>query len=245
MNFPDLQQFSEQFCSARLPRQMAFDDAVAHCPALEDALQFLFTALTKPGVPYEVLGGLVFANARMPGLFPADVANYGLLLKLPPALQDRLDAMAAGGPFPANPWDPQQLDTLPQARWSASGTTLCVPLQAVADVVEMCAPYSVKRRGRPIAKIPLVLVAGQTVLMSTFTPPPSWDDSLFEHGILDCDSNDPSVTPQARINRLLKRGKRYSFLPWNVPAVSYAGEEHASWPIPPALWMPVVTWLVP
>lgn len=219
----------------------ALEDALERCLALHQALQFSHDAFFRPNVPYEMLCGLIFPTAQLPGLFPSDAAEYGVLLKLPVALQGQLQALATSTPYPANPSVPAQPDNLPQARWEVPGTTVCIPLQALADVVDLCAPFSMTQRCRPIARIPVAMVAGEHIALSTFTPPSCWDDRLQGLGIYDWDSNDPGSSTQDRMKRLLQRGKRYRFMPWCVPAACYSRTSMADWPTP-LLWLPMATW---
>lgn len=219
----------------------ALEDALERCPALHQALQFSHDAFFRPNVPYEMLCGLIFPTAQLPGLFPPDASEYGVLLKLPLAMQGQLQALATSTPYPVNPSVPAQPDNLPHARWQVPGTTVCIPLQALADVVDLCAPYSMRQRCRPTARIPVAMVAGEHIALSTFTQPLWWDDRLQELGMQDWDPNDPGASTQDRMKRLLRHGKRYSFIPWCIPAACYSRTSMAHWPTP-WLWLPMTTW---
>lgn len=244
MKDPIIETTTEQLCIELQVRSYTLSDALARCPCLADALRFGLNFYNRPNVADSDFGrGLLFETAQLPGLGLEQWAPYGILLKLPDELEELATEMAANGPDIMNLCTVDMLHKLTLGVWSAGDTRVCIVVEALYDIVELCQSYDHERSLRPVVHLPVIIVAGQKLVINTYVTGENWDLELQGAGIgSGCNWNPWRLYDESTMALAAEREKQFGKMPWRDQLFRYPHNDLPEVSTKRMVWMSVSSW---
>lgn len=223
---------------------LAMPDALARCPTLADALTFIQDVRGNRDIAHEDAGhGLLFGTAQLPGLALEKWAPCGLLLKLPDALEGLAAEMVANGPQIENVCTLDMQHKLTVASWHAAGTSVCVAAKVLYDLLNHCHPYDLERQRRPVVHLPIVIVAGNTVAMSTYVTDEQWDLELQGASMgSGLNWNPWRLYDEDTMDVAQQRGQQFGKMPWDGRLFQYPYDDLPEVSTEPMVWLSAHAW---
>lgn len=225
----------------------AMANALTRCPALADALAFIENVRKNPDIPSENAGhGLLFSTAQLPGLALEKWAPYGLLLKLPDAFEEDAAEMAANGPQIENVCTMDMLHKLTVGSWHTADKCVSISVDVLYDLANYCHPYDFEHYRRPVVRLPIVIVAGNTVAIGIYATHEHWDLELQSAAIGSGSNWNPwRLYDEETMSVAQQRAQQFGQMPWVGRLFQYPYDDLPEVSTNQNVWLSAHSWFKP